>query len=395
MTKPRISIADLEPLSPEGAIVTPNGYLSVPARVARTGVQEYYAFEFGELFKDREWDSKVIVYRPEEEVFAPESLASFSRLPVTNNHPWEDVSAANWKEHAVGMTEGEASRDGDFVAHRLLITDAGAVNDVQRGRRELSTGYSFMADLSPGISPKGERYDLVAREIRANHIAIVDVARCGPECRAGDMAKSPAFAARLKDSAMCKCGQPDHKPKDTPMTTRTVAVDGLNVETTEAGAVALQKVISERDDARAKLAAADAKAVTDAQAHAAAIAAKDAQLAEAKKAIPDAGVLEQMARDHAVLCEKAKALKPDIVTTGKDAETIRKEVVLAKLGDAAKDYTPDQVRVAFDVVAVDAKPATDPIVPNGTVQIQTGDNQPGENPRVKQLQDAWQKRPAA
>lgn len=181
------------------------------------------------------------------------------------------------------------------------------------------------------------------------------------------------------------------------MTTRTVAVDGLNVETTEAGAVALQKLISERDDARAKLAAADAKAVTDAQAHAAAIAAKDAQLAEAKKAIPDAAVLEQMARDHAVLCEKAKALKPDIVTTGKDAETIRKEVVLAKLGDAAKDYTPDQVRVAFDVVAVDAKPATgsDPIVPDGTVQLQTTDNQPAQNTRLQKLQDAWKKRPAA
>ena len=396
MTRSRIALADLEPLTASSAVLTPNGYLSIPARIARDGVQEYYAIELGSLFPEREWDDIIRLYRPPEEVFAADSLASFNRLPVTDNHPWEDVSAANWREHAVGMTEGTAARDGRYVSQTLLITDAGAVNDVQRGRRELSAGWTFIPDMSPGVTPEGEPYDLVAREIRGNHIAIVDAARCGAGCRAGDAAKSPALAARLKDSAMCKCGQPDHKPKDQQMTTRTVAVDGLNVETTEAGAVALQKLIAERDEARTKLAAADAKAATDAAAHAAALAAKDAQIEEAKKAIPDAAKLEQMALDHAAVVEKAKALAPNLDVKGKDAAALRKEVVTAKLGDKAKDYTPEQITAAFDVLSegVQTGKGEDALVPSGPVQITVTKDSPLAS-RAKQLGDAWKTRPTA
>lgn len=395
MAETRINIADLSPLTASGAVLTPNGYLSIPARIARDGVQEYLAIELGGLFPEREWDDIIRLYRPPEEVFSADALASFNRLPVTNNHPWEDVSAANWREHAVGMTEGTAARDGRYVSQTLLITDAGAVNDVQRGRRELSAGWSFVPDLTPGVTPDGEPYDFVAREIRGNHIAIVDVARCGPGCRAGDAAKSPALAARLKDSRMCKCAQPDHKTKDAPMTTRTVAVDGLNVETTEAGAVALQKLLAERDEARSRLAEVEAKRATDAAAHAAALAAKDAQIEEAKKAIPDAAKLEQMARDHAEIIAVAKAILPALDSAGKDAAAIRKEVVIAKLGDAAKDYTADQIKVAFDIIAKDAKPGSgDPIVPSGAVQITAASGSPLAA-RAQALGDAWKKRPAA
>jgi hypothetical protein len=395
MANERIQIADLSPLTASSAVLTPNGYLSIPARIARDGVQEYYAIEMGGLFPDREWDDIIRLYRPPEEVFSADSLASFNRLPVTNNHPWEDVSAANWREHAVGMTEGTAARDGRYVSQTLLITDASAVNDVQRGRRELSAGWSFVPDMTPGVTPDGQPYDLIAREIRGNHIAIVDTARCGPGCRAGDAAKSPALAARLKDSRMCKCGQPDQKPKDQQMTTRTIAVDGLNVETTEAGAVALQKLIAERDEARTKLAAAEAKAAADAAAHAAAIAAKDAQIEEAKKAIPDSATLEQMARDHADIISKAKALLPALDSASKDAAAIRKEVVLAKMGDAAKGYTDDQIKVAFDILAKDAKPGQgDPIVPSGSIQITAASDSPLAA-RARALGDAWKKRPAA
>lgn len=395
MPRPRISIADLAPLSAAGAVLTANGYLSIPARVARGGVQEYYAYEFGDLFEGREWNSKIVVWRPADEVFAADSLASFARLPVTNNHPFEDVTAANWREHAVGMTEGEASRAENYVATRLLITEAGAVNDVQRGRRELSTGYSFVPDLAPGVTPAGESYDLIAREIRANHIAIVDAARCGPECRAGDMAKSPALSRRLKDTSMCKCGQPDPKLKDSPMTTRTVAVDGLNVETTEAGAVALQKVLAERDDARAKIAAADAATAATASNHAAALAAKDATIAEAKQAIPDPAKLEQMARDHAAVCDKARAIKADIVTAAKAADTIRREAVVSKLGDKAAGYSAEQILVAFDMLAEAPATPADPFVPAGVVKIEAGDKSSPISARNKTLTDAWKKRPAA
>jgi len=209
MEQTRLSLNDLMPIASTADMMTAQGYLAVPARISRDGIQEYFAIEFGDAFSDREWDDIIKVYRPADEVFDPASLASFERLPVTDDHPYEDVTATNWKEHAVGYTEGSASRDGSYVKTGLLVTDAGAVNAIQRGKRELSCGYTFEAEIVSGVTDGGEAYDMIARKIRGNHVAIVDAARCGPGCRAGDRAKSPSLKMKLKDS--CKCASAHHQ----------------------------------------------------------------------------------------------------------------------------------------------------------------------------------------
>ena len=60
----------------------PEGYLlclNVP--VARAGTQDYLPEELGLA----SGPGMISVYRPEEEVFAPETLASFEGMPVTND----------------------------------------------------------------------------------------------------------------------------------------------------------------------------------------------------------------------------------------------------------------------------------------------------------------------
>ncbi|MDD0873422.1 DUF2213 domain-containing protein, partial [Xylella fastidiosa] len=70
---------------------TPEGYLIVPARFARTGIQHYAAHELGLSGADPQ---RVIrVYRPPEEVFAAEAIASFDGRPITDEHPDEEVTA--------------------------------------------------------------------------------------------------------------------------------------------------------------------------------------------------------------------------------------------------------------------------------------------------------------
>jgi len=59
---------------------TEEGFLRVPARISRTGTQTYLAAELG--LKDREPTDLIVAYRPPEEVFDPESLASFAAKPV-------------------------------------------------------------------------------------------------------------------------------------------------------------------------------------------------------------------------------------------------------------------------------------------------------------------------
>ena len=70
----------------------PEGYLlclNVP--VARSGTQEYLPEELG-LPPGPEM---IPVFRPEEEVFSPETVASFEGMPVTNDHPPDGVDIEN------------------------------------------------------------------------------------------------------------------------------------------------------------------------------------------------------------------------------------------------------------------------------------------------------------
>ena len=46
-------------------------------------------------------------------------------------------------------------------------------------RKELSSGYRYRADMSPGVTPDGVRYDGVMRDIDASHVALVPSGRAG------------------------------------------------------------------------------------------------------------------------------------------------------------------------------------------------------------------------
>ncbi|OWJ68714.1 DUF2213 domain-containing protein [Inquilinus limosus] len=160
---------------------TQDGYLVAAARISRTGIQTYSGAEMG-----RTDLAAVRVWRPEEEVFAADALASMAHRPVTLDHPAEAVTSANWKALSVGQVGGEVARDGDYVRVPLVLMDRAAIDAVTAGKRQLSVGYTAEIDWTAGTTPAGEPYDAVQRRIRANHLAVVDAARAGPACRIGD-----------------------------------------------------------------------------------------------------------------------------------------------------------------------------------------------------------------
>jgi hypothetical protein len=146
-----------------GVEATSTGGLRVPAAVTRKGVLRY-ADASG-----RQWAE----YRPPEEVFAPESLATLRAAAVTDRHPTELVTAETWEALAKGHVDGAPERDGDFVVVDLAVQAAPLCALVQSGEsRECSSGYTCDVDPTPGITPEGERYDAVQRAIRYNHIAL-------------------------------------------------------------------------------------------------------------------------------------------------------------------------------------------------------------------------------
>lgn len=153
----------------------PEGYLicfNVP--IARTGYQEYTAQEVGMV---GQYGEVVRMYRPEEEVFQPEALASFEGKPVTDDHPQEDVHSSNWSRYAKGVctkVRRGSGEDSDKVLADLLIYDEQLQSEIQQGKREVSCGYDYIKDTT-------EDGQIILRQIRGNHVAIVQTARAGHE----------------------------------------------------------------------------------------------------------------------------------------------------------------------------------------------------------------------
>lgn len=153
----------------------PEGYLlclNVP--VARTGIQEYLPEELG--LDAAAAPALIPVLRPEEEVFSPETVASFEGMPVTDGHPPEGVDASNiralQKGHAHNVRRG-TGEEADLLLADLIITDPSLASAVlDRGKREISCGYTYE------LCREGDGY--VQRKIRGNHVAVVDAGRAGP-----------------------------------------------------------------------------------------------------------------------------------------------------------------------------------------------------------------------
>lgn len=156
------------------ATVTDEGYIRANAVVTRTGIFLYNNAD-GTLRRE---------LRHPDDVWNEDSIASMELIPVTNNHPEEKlVNSQNFKKLAVGYTGETIRKDGDYILANVVITDSDGVNWVQnQGRKELSLGYTV--DLHPeNGSYNGEPYDYRQRNIRYNHLAIVDIARAGGEAR--------------------------------------------------------------------------------------------------------------------------------------------------------------------------------------------------------------------
>ena len=150
----------------------PEGYLlclNVP--VARTGTQEYLPEELGLPGGP----DMIQVHRLEEEVFSPETIASFEGMPVTNDHPPDGVDIENIRRlqrgHAHNIRRGTGT-ESDLLLADLIITDPVLIDAILGGKREISCGYTYELCEEDG------RY--IQRKIRGNHIAVVDAGRAGP-----------------------------------------------------------------------------------------------------------------------------------------------------------------------------------------------------------------------
>lgn len=200
---------------------TPEGYLRCMARVARTGVQTY-----------RQPDGTVIrEYRPPEEVAKPESLQTFGGKSVTWNHPPEALTSHNTSKYDIGDAGSQVNFSDGFVWVAITVKDQSKIDRIDaREAVEVSPGYRVDIDDTPGVTPEGEAYDRIQRNIRVNHLAIVPRGRSGPEVR--------LLLDRMdSDGAVAFEETPEPAP---PKHMATVNLDGLTLELPAEAAPAVQ-----------------------------------------------------------------------------------------------------------------------------------------------------------
>jgi uncharacterized protein len=314
------------------AIRLDNGMMRVPARLSRIGIQDYYTA-----------DGKVErAYRPIEEVGAAESVASFDLVPLTNNHPMGgEVTADNSKHLTVGMV-GSPKFNGQFVEASLLISDKDAVRAVESGKLELSCGYYVERDDTPG-EYEGQHYDFVQRNIRGNHVAIVDSGRAGPDVRI------------MLDSAFSTDFQMPISAKEPTM---KLTIDGHELEVTElvAASVTKERTLSEGLLNTAKAEVAKLTATVD---------AANEKVAKLEQELKDAPAKLQAALvERAAVEAQAKILNPEIKCDGLDLLEIKRAALVpvcdATIKLAEKDA--NYINTAFEIRVADAakkNPATE------------------------------------
>lgn len=163
--------------------MTHDGFLICnDAVLARCGIQHYGP---GETSLTGDF---VRIERLADDVFHPEAVASCNGKPVVIDHPQDgfgqriDVTPKNWRDLVVGHAQNPRRSADDFLVADLVIYDQDAIDLINSGmKRQLSCGYDAQyEEMGPNYGRQ--------RDIRINHVAIVDLGRCGPLCAINDAA---------------------------------------------------------------------------------------------------------------------------------------------------------------------------------------------------------------
>jgi len=165
-------------------------------RIAVSGIYDYAYAELPTLrlpFPHQDgapdWVEKKDIYK----VYRPASVLAaacgkFKLLPLTHHHPSVLVDSRNFRDLTIGYT-GENpfvdyldDKDEVGIRSNVLLYDDEAQGAYERGEKQLSPGYIATFEWQKGVSPHGEPYDIVMKEISdVNHLALLPAGRGGED----------------------------------------------------------------------------------------------------------------------------------------------------------------------------------------------------------------------
>jgi len=373
---------------------TKEGYLKcVNVRLAKAPqVRQYYAYEFPSL-EGYSADQIINIYTPAEELFKPESIASFNGVDATDYHPPKnEINASNWKDYHIGYCEN-VRQEGDYLVGDLLIKDKISIDLIQSNERiEMSLGYGAMLVVEQGTAPDGTPYQAKFINFNGDHIALVKYGRCGGDCRIGDEKQTPKGKTMEVTVNGIRFDIGDNKPLADALKQQQDQLENLKAAKLKVG----DKQFSIRDELNAVQAVVD-QLHTDKT-------TLEQKVGDLEKNQMTPEKLEQAATERAAVIADAKALVPSVKTEGCTCEQIKRDVIAAKAGDAlvgavlgsvaVGDAKPDQIDTVFRALsAVKGTHPSNPVADalNHQQNINAGDGKPagGEEKKTNNKKEAW------
>jgi len=216
-----------------------SGQMIAPATIAKVGIMEYRARECGALFADREPDSIVKIMTSAAALYDKEAIESYRSTPITIGHPKENVTVENSKELQMGHLEGIPFQDadGEHLSGTIVLTDIDAIDAVETGKQQLSSGHTCMLVMADAESD----WDAEKTEIRANHIAIVSSGRAASAAIADEAKKKEAKKVEVKvfDQAFVDTMQAKLDTAAETIITKDAEIATLNDKTSDASIATL------------------------------------------------------------------------------------------------------------------------------------------------------------
>lgn len=174
-----------------------NGYLVVKDnKIAKAGVFDYLGREIsdklpaGEIYK---------VYRPFDELV--KTSKNFEGMPVKFGHEWVEPAKRDVK---IGAVSGEVRLEEPYLVADIKIYDKGAIEAITgEGIVELSPGY-IAKYMNEDGEHNGEKYDFTQRDIKYNHLAIVENGRSGKDVKISDSKPDESGVKNTGDKNMSK-----------------------------------------------------------------------------------------------------------------------------------------------------------------------------------------------
>lgn len=323
-----------------GIKVTDEGFLKIPTRFSRVGIQNYSDGKGGTV---RE-------FRPAEEVFNDESMQTFVGKPVTFLHPTEEVTPENIKRYQVGTIISFKDENGEFTHGEIMITDKGAIEYINKRRDagkdvQMSCGYRAGLEKAEGEF-NGQKYDAIQRNIRGNHVAIV------PKGRAGEQVKM-----RLDSQSEIE-GESRMKLKlDSILNVESLTLDTDNLESVEEAINEREKMIK---DAIEELKADMQKAKDELQAKLDSAEDEKKELLAKLDEANSQEFIDKLVAKRKVIHDAAEAVEAKI--DGLEEAEAKKAVVKAvfdscELDEKSEDYINARFDSALDVIELRKKEA--------------------------------------